>query len=128
MKMKWRDRKGSGKEGTTTASSTAGLISLKGYYYTYGVSDQKERYLKTTERIADYVALEYNKKLSQLVTDKEVAEFDEPKDPGADATPGQIKVYKTEMKEYKEDIKEYKRDKAKVFHIIMGQCSVPMKN
>ena len=70
-------RKDSGKEGTT-ASSTAGLISLKGYYYTYGVPDQKERSFEDHCRGSLTMSLlEYNKKLSQLVTDKEEAEFDD---------------------------------------------------
>jgi hypothetical protein len=128
MKMKWRKpKKSSGMEGSNE-SGTGGIIDLTGYYYTYGVPGQKERYLKTTERIAEYVALKYTKELAQLVTDKEEAEFKEPEDPGANATPGQIEVYKMEMKEYREDVKTYKRDKAKVFQLIMAQCNAAMKS
>jgi hypothetical protein len=127
MKMKWRDSKESGKEGNKS-SNTAGIIDLKGYYYTYGVPGQKVHYMKTTERIAEYAALNFNKELTQLITDKEEAEFVEPEDPGMNATPGQLEVYKMEMKEYREDKKEYKRDKAKVFQIIIGQCNAAMKN
>ena len=112
----------------TKAPSMAGPSELRGFYYSYGVPGQKERYLKTTERIADYVALTYNKKLFQLVTEREDAEFTPPTDPGMEATPGQIEVYKMEMKEYREDKKSYAEDKAKVFQIIIGQCNSAMKS
>jgi Zinc knuckle len=100
----------------------------KGYVYTYGIPGQTDRYIKTTKAIAEQVGKTYGKEMWRLVNDREETEFEEPKDPGDAATKGQLEKYKMLLKAHIDEMKEYKKQKAKVFRIIMGQCSPTMKN
>ena len=63
-----------------------------------------------------------------LVHERKDFVSEEPKDPGAEATPAQLKKYEIDYKEWQKDNKQHKKDKAKVFRIIMGQCLTAMKN
>ena len=95
---------------------------LKGYFYVYGDTDQSDRYLRTTRRIADYVAQRFTKQIGALVEKGEEAAFEEPIDPEKDASRTAEKHFEMELKMTMEREEKYKQDKAKVFRIILGQC------
>jgi hypothetical protein len=49
--------------------------------------------------------------------------YSDPADPGKDATPGQVAVYKMLYAEARKNRLQYGNDKFKVFILIMGQCT-----
>ena len=87
-------------------------------------------YLRTTKAIADYVGREYGRKMRMLVKNGNEETFTEPKPPKSkeDLSPGVLEKFKTELTIYHKDLKEYKDQKAKVFVIILGQCSQVVKS
>ena len=105
--------------------------ALNGYVYVYGIKGQDDTYLKTTEAIAEYVGIEYGKKYKKLVegTESEPAKPKEPKKPKeGEIPPLALKRYEREWDFYIKKLEEYKVIKGKVFVIIIGQCSLSMKN
>jgi hypothetical protein len=83
-------------------------------------------YLRTTEGIAEYVGREYGRHMRTLVKYSKEATFDEPEAPTAKEVkedPSTMEVYKEEQRHYRKETEKYKEDKAKVFVIILGQCT-----
>jgi len=115
-------------EGGRSAGVSTGLPELRGMLYTYGVTGQAMRYNKTTSAIAEYVATKYSKDMWNLVENKKEATFTEPDPPDDQATKAQMERYKMMLRMAFDKEEQYKVDKAKVFRIIMGQCTVSMKN
>ena len=105
-----------------------GLEALRGKTYTFGIPGHAERYNKTTKEIAEYAGKALSKKMWKLIHDKEEAQFTEPVEPAEDASHGTWKKYELRLKMMLDEEKQYQEDKAKVFRIIMGQCTVPMRN
>jgi len=105
----------------------SGNYQEKSSVYTYGVPGQIERYIKTTKMIAEHVGKTFGKEMWRLVNDREETDFKEPKDPGDSATRGALERYKMLLKAHLDDKKEYEKQKAKVFRLIMSQCSAAMK-
>ena len=111
------------------ASNIKGAIEELGRnVHCYGRRHQAEFFTKTTEAIGDYVGREYSKDMRNLVIDGVELSLSMPPEP-----PGQTNQYKIEK--CKEDVKryycksdKYKEQKAKVFTVIRGQCSLSMKN
>jgi hypothetical protein len=53
--------------------------------------------------------------------------YNDPEDPGKDATPGQVAVYRMLYAEARKDRLQYANAKFKVFRLIMGQCTTTMR-
>ena len=70
-----------------------GLAAMKGNMYVYGTGDQQERFIRTTEVLEEYVGKEYGRKAWTLVAKREEAHFEEPADPGRQATRGQFEKF-----------------------------------
>jgi len=90
-------------------------------------------YLRTAEAIADFVGVEYGRVIRMLVKKSNEKIFTEPLPPRAatDTTvsaPGRLEKYRTELMIYHKDMKAYTEQKAKVFVVILGQCSSEVKN
>ena len=103
--------------------------------YKFNTKDQADMYLRTTEAIADYVGVEYGRDMRMLVKKSKDKVFTEPLPPrtaeGTATTvpaPGKLEKYRTELMIYHKDQKEYTEQKAKVFVVILGQCSSEVKN
>jgi hypothetical protein len=97
--------------------------------YTSDAKDQADKYLRTTEEIANYVGVEYSKDMRMLVKKATaVRSFTEPVPPKKDTTPGLLEKYKAELNVYHKAKKEYTDHTSKVFVIILGQCSHSVKN
>jgi Zinc knuckle len=112
----------------TKSFEKSGVGDLGGKVFTYGVAGQKERYMSTTRAIADYVGRTYGKEMWKLVQEREETKFEEPDDPGDQATKAALEKYKMLLKMSLDDMKQYKQNKAKVFRIVMGQCVTVMRN
>jgi hypothetical protein len=97
--------------------------------YKFNTKDQSDMYLRTTEAIANFVGVEYSKDMRMLVKHGTEKIFTEPRIPRSkDATPGLMEKYKTELGLFHRDKKEFRDNKAKVFVIILGQCTHNVKS
>jgi hypothetical protein len=106
------------------------LEELGGLVYKFNSKDQADLYLRTTEAIADYVGVEYGRNMRMLVKYGNEATFTKPTAPRQtkDSAPGLLEEYKTELGIYHKKMDEYKEQKAKVFVIILGQCTPSLKS
>ena len=97
--------------------------------YKFNTKDQADMYLRTTEAIADFVGVEYGRDMRMLVKHGTEKTFTEPRIPRSDdTTPGLMEKYKTELRIFHRDKKEFQDNKAKVFVIILGQCTHNVKS
>jgi hypothetical protein len=115
--------------------------------YMIGTTDQADRFMKTTLAIADYVGVQYSWDMRLLVKNREEKVFIEPSSPEATAAtvttgvatrsqagteaeaqagPGAAEMarYKVKLGEHLKDVRQYQDDKAKVFVVILGQCTI----
>ena len=120
-------KKNGGKKAPQTPNTT-GMEELKDHYFVIGTTGQAEKYRRTKEAIATYVGATFGKEMWTLVHELKEATFDEPQDIKDDATKGEIERYRIKMKMHLEEEKLYKRNKGKVFIIVIGQCTKPVKN
>ena len=104
------------------------IAELGSHVYAYGHRDQGDQYIKTTEAIADYVGREYSKEMRVLVMNLQESEPQEPREPSEEASKFALEKYKTALSHYYKKLDKYKDEKAKVFVIIKGQCTLSMKN
>ena len=97
--------------------------------YKFNTKDQADMYLRTTEAIADFVGVEYGRDMRMLVKHGTEKTFTEPRIPRSDdTTPGLMEKYKTELRIFHREKKEFQDNKAKVFVIILGQCTHNVKS
>lgn len=142
----------SGKKPTDQPALGA-IESFKGLVFKYNTRDQVDMYNRTTERLIEYVTVEYGSDMKNLVKYHKERVFTEPMPP-AEIIPGETKrakrgatetetefsqgdLLKSEiaMVRYKELInnfmkeqREYKDQKAKVFGVVLGQCTREVKS
>jgi len=84
--------------------------------------------LRTADAIADFVGVECGRDMRMLVKKSNEKIFTEPWPPRAatDMTvpaPGRLEKCRTELTIYHKDMKAYTEQNAKVFVVILGQCS-----
>jgi hypothetical protein len=97
--------------------------------YKFNTKDQADMYLHTTEVIADFVGVEYGRDMRMLVKHGTEKTFTKPRIPRSDGTtPGLMEKYKTELGIFHQGKKEFQDNKAKVFVIILGQCTHNVKS
>jgi len=78
--------------------------------------------------IARYVSREYGREMRTLVTYSMETMFIEPEEPRDWRSTFVMEKYKKELSWYYDKLNKYREQKAKVFTIIKGQCSLAMKN
>jgi len=125
------------EEGSTQHSKgpklkvTGDTAALKDNVYPFGAKNQADMYIKTTEAIANYVGKEYGKAMRLLVKGIDVKP-EEPVAPRKAAVDDDLTFardkYKMEMNRYLKKLDEYNENKAKVFVIIRGQCTLTMRS
>ena len=97
--------------------------------YKFNTKDQADKYLRTTEAIADYVGIKYGRNMRMLMKHGTEMTFTEPIPPRTgELMQGLLAKFKMELDIFHKDSKEYKDQKSKVFVIIMGQCSQAVKS
>jgi len=96
--------------------------------YKFNTRDQAEMYLRTTKAIAAYVGVEYGKEMMLLVNQRYETEFTEPDIPTGNPSKVVMERYKMELGKYHKEKTAYEKSKAKVFAIILGQCSEVLKS
>jgi hypothetical protein len=103
--------------------------SYGNWFHKFNTKDQADKYLRTTEAIADFVGVEYGRDMRMLVKHGTEKTFTEPRiSRSEDATPGLMEKYKTELGIFHQEKKEFHENKAKVFVIILGQCTHNVKS
>jgi hypothetical protein len=79
--------------------------------------------------IADFVGVEYGRDMRMLVKHGTEKTFTEPRIPRSDdTTPGLMEKYKTELRICHREKKDFQDNKAKVFVIILGQCTLNVRS
>lgn len=104
---------------------------LKGHVYTYDANARPNQYDKTTEKIRDWAKKELAFSMDIWRSIKNLQEPDcktwkpkFPEDPKDDEAKSE---YTEELKEYMIRKRTYVNNKAKVFTVVLGQCSESMK-
>jgi hypothetical protein len=97
--------------------------------YKCNTKDQADMYIRTTEAIADFVSIEYGRDMRMLVKHGTEKTFTKPRiTRSEDTTPGLMEKYNTELRIFHREKKEFQDNKAKVFVIILGQCTQNVKS
>jgi hypothetical protein len=145
------DKTSGGSTGRFSGRQVLGKTEELGeFVYKIGVSDQADMFIRTTEAIADYVGVEYSWEMRLLVKNRHETQFTMPRAPTAAAATGvttrsqagteaevqaaegvssaQMAEYKAELDNYHKDTRRYRDDKARVFVVILGQCTVGVKS
>ena len=95
-------------------------------------NDAAEKFIRTTEKLAEYVRGEYSSDMSYLIQFGTEPEFKMPEAPKAkkDQAVDEIAMvrYKTEYTFYLTQQETYKKHKAGVFGVILGQCHAEVKD
>jgi hypothetical protein len=101
------------------------------HIYVVNTRNQAEKYLRTTEKIAQYAGLHVSKEMRILVLHGEskiaITKPEAPKKADAEKQPGRMEEYKVELSAYQRKIEKVDDDKAKLFVIILGQCTEKVK-
>jgi hypothetical protein len=99
------------------------------FVYKSHTKDQADMYLRTTEAIADYVGVEYSRDMRMLVKKGTTKTFTKPIPPKGSSPPAaELEEYKIDSAIHRKAVKEYNDHKAKVFVVILGQCSPQLKS
>jgi hypothetical protein len=102
---------------------------LEELVYEFNTKDQADMYLRTTEGMANFVGVEYGRDMRMLVKHGTEKTFTEPRIPRSkDTAPGLMEKYKIELRIFHRGKKEFQDNKAKVFVIILGQCTHNVKS
>jgi hypothetical protein len=128
-KSKTKDNR-SGKGGRVTMGTRVGIDELGGNIFQFGTPGQQVKYHRTKKAIADYVGItsDCGQELFTAIMEGVEPEFEEPEDPGKTATKAQLQRYDILLKKVLAKEEKYKVEKAKLFRLIIGQCSQAMRN
>jgi hypothetical protein len=123
-------RSGTKKGNKVVMGSRVGIEELGGNIFQYGIPGQQVKYNRTKKAIADFVGItsDCGQELYTAIMEGVEPVFEEPEDPGAKATKGQLQRYDILLKKVLAKEEKYNIEKAKLFRLIVGQCSQQMRN
>lgn len=102
------------------------LEAFGGLIFKVNTGDQAEAYIRTQEKLTEYVLITYGKDMRNLVKYSKEKTITEPQFPSSELRSAdklyEVK-YKEELSKYHRDKDKYEEHKTFVFGIIMGQCS-----
>ena len=100
---------------------------LKHHIYLVG-KDQAEKYIRTTEKISEYAGLHISKEMRIVVLQGKVT-LKKPQKLGKQQAedPGKLEEYKIELSAYQRKKDKYDEDIAKLFMVVLGQCTDRVK-
>jgi len=99
-----------------------------GIRFAFGRPDQVSICLQSMKKLADCAGAKMNNNMCKLVKKKVEATFPKPKAPGKDAAKHVVDEHRELMKRKLDKEDKCNEDKAKLFGIIMTQCSPEMKD
>ena len=105
---------------------------LRDNIFVFGRRDQTEMYLKTVDALADYAQSKFDMNIKILVRDGVEMTLEEPEAPKADAGKevprSDMERFKAKLGEYHLKMRMYEERKQNMFQVILGQCSLPIRN
>jgi len=101
---------------------------FNGIKFVFGRPDQVSMCLQSMKKLADCAGTKMNNNMHKLVKKKVEATFPKPKAPGEDPAKHVVDECRELMKRKLDKEDECNEDKAKLFRIIMTQCSPEMKD
>jgi len=104
------------------------LGEFHGIKFVFGRTDQVSIFIESMTNLADYVGTKMNNNMYKLVKKKVETTFPKPKAPGEKAAKHVVDEYRELMKRNMDKEEKYSEDKAKLFRIIVTQCSPEMKD
>jgi len=104
------------------------LDEFNGIKFAFGRPDQVPTFIKSMKTLADYVGTKMNNNMYKLVKKRVETTFPKPKAPGEKAAKHVVDEHRELMKRKLDKEEKYNEDKAKLFRIIMTQCSPEMKD
>jgi hypothetical protein len=122
---KFKDRRSKDQPVLGAIEAFGGLI------YKVNTQDQAEMYVRTTEKLAEYVLTTFGKDMRNLVKYTTEREFTEPEFPSRvlrDTDRLHEVKYKESLAKYHRELDTYNDQKTKVFGVILGQCSPMVKD
>jgi len=99
-----------------------------GIKFAFGRPEQVPIYLQSVKKLADCAGAKMNNNMHKLLKKKVEATFPKPKAPGKDPAKHVVDEHRELMKRKLDKEHEHNEDKAKLFRIIMTQCSPEMKD
>ena len=119
------------KKGAFGRSRALGATRELGeHVYVLNKKVQAEKYIRTTEKIAQYAGLNIGKEMRYVVMYHKEYTFTEPEYPTKDevkATPGRMEKFKVELSAHQTKMDKYDNDKAQLYVVILGQCTEKVK-
>jgi hypothetical protein len=119
------------KKGAFERKVLGATKELGEHIYVVNTKNQAEKYLRTTEKIAQYAGLHVSKEMRILVLYGEskitITKPEQPKKADVDKQLGRMEEYKIELSAYQRKVDKIEDDKAKLFVIILGQCTKRVK-
>ena len=104
---------------------------LKGHVYDYtgGSAHNSEQFIKTTEKIENYVGRKYSKFTSELTEAVRKVKLDDPPDVPDPTSTGAVEVekWKRELRVVEDKKQAYSDFRAGLYSVIMGQCTLSMR-
>ena len=107
-----------------------GLPELSGCVFDYGSPSQANQHAKKIEVMGNYCRKEFGQAMRLRVHGQE-SRPEEPTAPittCANSNDWQALKHDKQMAEWAKQIIQYEKDKSKVYHIILGQCTLSMTN
>ena len=99
------------------------LDEFHGIKFVFGRSDQVPIHIKSMKELGECAGTKMNSNMHKLVKKRTEATFPKPKAPGKDPVKHVVDEYRELMKRKLDKEDECNEDKAKLFGIIMKQCS-----
>jgi hypothetical protein len=96
----------------------------------YDVTSSKERFLKTTRKIAEYVSREYSNagEFCLAMIDVNLPALVEPVPPTDLANVMQLERWKMGMRNHNKNLQSRHRNMQRIYSLILGQCSQALRN
>jgi len=99
-----------------------------GIKFAFGRPDQVSICLQSVKKLADFAGTKMNNNMCKLAKKKVEATFPKPRAPGKDPAKHVVDEHRELMKRKSDKEDEHNEDEAKLFRIIMTQCSPEMKD
>jgi hypothetical protein len=123
--------KGNKSNKTSCNRSDIGIEELRGIIFTYGTQGQQSKYIRTKKALTYHVGttFKFAKELYKALNGGKEVELVEPEKPTS-TKPTQIEVKRYEVlcNRHFAKVEEYERARAKLFRLIMGQCSPTLRD
>ena len=123
-------RGGQSRQSVPTCLYEGSEPSLKGYVYDLQNEKNSDQFVKTTKEVISWVGREYTTYTGELCKAVETLTLVDPAQPTNPDTNDTLalEMWKLDVKEYANQVKVYKDFKARLYQIIIGQCTPALED